>query len=174
MKEITVNKNTFARIALVGALVLAPAAVTACGEGAFNAGKGLPFQGYLAPRPATVLIYSNPDPTATDSDRRALYAGLQKAGHKLTVVTDATGLTTALREKHYDVVITAFDAVDAVATATADAGDTAGKPALLPVVTRTDRNSPQVRSRFGAFLVDGASLGQYLKMISKSLPANVL
>lgn len=168
------NRNTLACITLVGALALAPAAVMACGEGAFNAGKGLPYQGYLAPRPAVVLIYANPDPTATDSDRDALYAGLQKAGHKLTVVTDANALATALREKHYDVVITAFDAVDAVATATADAGDAGGKPTLLPVVARNERNSPQVRSRFGTFLVDGASLGQYLKMIGKSLPVNAL
>ena len=168
------NRNTLACITLLGALALAPAAVVACGEGAFNAGKGLPYQGYLAPRPAVVLIYANPDPTATASDRGALYAGLQKAGHKLTVVTDAGALATALREKHYDVVITAFDAVDAVAVATADAGNVSGQPTLLPVVNRSDRNSPQLRNRFAAFLVDGASLGQYLKMIGKALPTPAL
>ena len=90
------------------------------------------------------------------------------------MVTDANGLATALRDKHYDVVITAFDAVDTVATATADAGGAASNTRLLPVVTHSERNSPQVRSRFGAFLVDGASLGQYLRMIGKALPANAL
>ena len=89
------------------------------------------------------------------------------------MVTDANALETALRKKHYDVVIAAFAAADTVATATADAG-AAGKTTLLPVVTRSDRNSPQVRSRFGAFLVDGARLGQYLRMIGKALPANAL
>lgn len=167
-------RNILVCIALASSILLAPAPAQACGEGMINAGKGLPYQGYLAPRPATVLIYANPDPTASDADRTTLYAGLEKAGHKLTVVTDANALAGALRERHYDVVITAFDAVDAVATATADAGDAAGKPALLPVVARSDRNSPQLRNRFGAFLVDGASLGQYLKMIGKTLPVRAL
>jgi len=114
------------------------------------------------------------DPRELDAADRVLAAGLERAGHKLTVVTDANALAPALREKHFDVVIAAFDAVDTVATATADAGDASGKPVLLPVVARGDRNSPQVRGRFGSYLVDGASLGQYLQMISKSLPANAL
>jgi hypothetical protein len=168
------NKNTLGCIALSMSLAFASAPAMACGEGAFNAGKGLAYQGYLAPRPATVLVYANPDPTVNHADRDALYAGLTKAGHKLTVVKDAGELASALRERHYDVVITAFDAVDTVQAATADVGNAAGKTALLPVVARSDRDSPQLRGHFDAFLVDGASLGQYLKMISKALPANAL
>ncbi len=168
------NKYMLGCVPLAIALSLASAPVPACGEGAFNAGKGLAYQGYLAPRPATVLVYANPDPTVNQADRDALYAGLTKAGHKLTVVKDAGELASALRERHYDVVITAFDAVDTVQAATADAGNAAGKTALLPVVARSDRNSSQLRSRFDAFVVDGASLGQYLKMIGKALPANAL
>jgi len=168
------NKNALGCITLAIALAFASAPVLACGEGMINAGKGLPYQGYLAPRPATVLIYASPDPTASDADREALYAGLTKAGHKLTVAKDAAALASALRERHYDVVITAFDAVDTVKTATADVGSAASKTTLLPVVARSDRDSPQLRGRFDAFLIDGASLGQYLKMIGKALPANSL
>ena len=168
------NKSMLGCITLAIALVFASTPALACGEGAFNSGKGLAYQGYLAPRPATVLVYASPDPTATDAEREALYAGLTKAGHKLTVVKDATALADALRERHYDVVITAFDAVDTVQTASADVGNAAGKTALLPVVARSDRDSPQLRGHFNAFVVDGASLGQYLKMIGKVLPANAL
>jgi len=168
------SSRILACIALSGAFIFASEPSYACGEGQFNAGRGLPFQNYLAPRPATVLIYAHPAPTASDSQRDALYAGLQKAGHKLTVVSDTNDLAGALRERHYDIVITAFDAVDAVKAATMDAGIVAGEPKLLPVIARRDRNSPQVRSRFDAFLVDGASLGQYLKMIGKALPATAL
>lgn len=168
------KRNALGCIALTLALVFASTPATACGEGAFNAGKGLAYQGYLAPRPATVLVYATPDPTASDADRQALYAGLTKAGHKLTVVQDPSALASALRDRHYDVVITAFDAVDAVKVATADAGNASGKTMLLPVVARSDRDSPQLRGHFDAFLVDGASLGQYLKMIGKVLPANAL
>lgn len=166
-------KPWFMLLALAGTVSVATPA-TACGEGQFNAGQGLPFQSLLAPRPATVLIYANPNPGVSDSKRDALYAGLQKAGHKLTFAGDPTALATALREKHYDVVITSFDAVDAVATATADAGNGASTTALLPVVPRRDRDSSQLRSRFGSYLTDGSSLGQYLKMIGKALPATSL
>ncbi len=168
------NKHMLVSATLAIALVFASTQALACGEGAFNAGKGLPYQGYLAPRPATVLVYANPDPTVSDADRNALYAGLTKAGHKLTMVKDPTALANALRERHYDIVITAFDAVDTVQAATADAGNAAGKTALLPVVARSDRDSPQLRGHFDAFVVDGASIGQYLKVISKALPATAL
>ena len=168
------NKYVLGSIASAIALMVASAPVLACGEGAFNAGKGLAYQGYLAPRPATVLVYATPDPTVSEADRQSLYAGLQKAGHKVTVVKDASELAGALRDRHYDVVITAFDAVDTVQAATADVGNATGKTALLPVVARSDRNSPQLHGHFDAFLVDGASLGQYLKMIGKALPANAL
>ena len=168
------KKNTSGCVTLALVLAFASTAALACGEGAFNAGKGLAYQGYLAPRPATVLVYANPDPTVSDADRDALYASLSKAGHKLTVVKDPAALASALHERHYDVVIAAFNAVDTVQTATADAGNAAGKPTLLPVVARSDRDSPQLRGHFDAFLVDGASLGQYLKMISKAMPANAL
>ena len=168
------NKLMLSSAMLAIALTFASTQTLACGETAFNAGKGLPYQAYLAPRPATVLVYASPDPTASDADRSALYAGLTKAGHKLTVVKDPAALASALRERHYDVVITAFNAVDTVQAATADVGGAAGKTALLPVVARSDRDSPQLRGHFDLFVVDGASLGQYLKMISKALPANAL
>ena len=140
-------------------LTLAPAPANACGEGSFNMGQGLHYQGYLAPRPATVLVY---DDGATD--RRELYAGLQKAGHKVTVVGNTDALSQALRQRRFDVVI-------------ADLGDTAlvesraanmsATPRLLPVVARNQRNTPEVRSRFNLCVLDGASLGQYLKAINQ-------
>ena len=163
------RKHMHGCLALASLLLLAVSPVRACGEAGFNAARGLPFQGYLAERPATVLIYSSPGATGNDADHQTLYAGLTKAGHKLTVVSDADGLANALREHRYDVVITSFDAVDAVGAAAVDAGGPAGSPRLLPVVAPRDRNSAQVRERFGAFLVDGASLRQYLKMIGKAL-----
>ncbi|MBS0457170.1 MAG: hypothetical protein JSS44_07570 [Proteobacteria bacterium] len=140
-----------------------PATALACGEGQFNTGKGLAYQGYLAPRPATVLIYSAPDSTMSHADRDALYAGLKKAGHTLTIVSDADALTDALRGHHYDVVIAAIGSMATVDAATASATD---RPHLLPVVARSAGDLPDVREHYKAFLVDGASLGQYLKSIN--------
>jgi len=47
------------------------------------------------------------------------------------------------------------------------------RPRLLPVVARSDRNTPQLRNRFDLFLIDGASLGQYLKVINNAVARSV-
>jgi hypothetical protein len=150
------------------ALVLAlcaPLAAQACGEGMFNTGKGLPYQAYLAPRPAAVLVYAEPSGGGGRDD--SLYAGLQKAGHSVTVVRDVQSLHTAMREHRYDVVISTLDAVETVTSA-----ESAQAPTVLPVVARAVRNSPAVRNRFELFLLDGASLGQYLRAINKVVTRN--
>lgn len=149
-----------AKSGLLILLLCVPAAGIACGEGMFNAGKGLPYQAYLAPRPAAVLVYA--DGSGADARREELYAGLQKAGHSITVVRDAQALREAMRERRYDVVISAFDRIGTVVDV-----ESAQAPALLPVVARAVRNSPEVRNRFDLFLVDGASLGQYLRAINR-------
>ena len=158
------NRNALTPIALAAVLACLPAPSQACSEGMFNTGKGLTYRGYLAPRPAQVLVYA----TAPKSESDMLYAGLEKAGHTVTVVHDEAALATALGQQRYDVVITALDGAEQV-TANAGAGDNA--PRLLPVVARSARNEPQVRDRFEVFLIDGASLGQYLGGINKVLKA---
>ena len=50
-------------------------AVSACGEGQFNMGQGLRYQGYLAPHPATVLVYDDGAATA-----RRCMPGCRKPG----------------------------------------------------------------------------------------------
>ena len=90
----------------IAAFVIAIAAIPAhaCGEGQFNMGQGMRYQGYLAPRPATVLVYDE-DPT----QRRNIYQGLFRAGHRLTVARNADELAQSMRGKHYDVVISSLD-----------------------------------------------------------------
>ena len=154
--------NRIATIAALGlSLALVCSTASACGEGQFNMGQGLRYQGYLAPHPATVLVYDD-----GASARLALYAGLKKAGHKVTVVGTADAMSQALQAGHYDVVIADFD--DAAALQSRTSG-TSAKPGLLPVVPRNRRNAPEVSSRFKLFLLDGASLGQYLKGINQLL-----
>jgi CheY-like chemotaxis protein len=139
----------------IAALAIAIAALPAhaCGEGQFNMGQGLRYQGYLAPRPATVLVYDQ-DPM----QRKSIYQGLNRAGHHLTVARTADDLARALRSKHYDVVISDLGNSGAI---------NAGAARLLPVVRRQQRNEAGIRSRFRVFLLDGASLGQYLKGIDQ-------
>jgi hypothetical protein len=151
-------------MALAFSLALVSPLANACGEGQFNMGQGLRYQGYLAPHPATVLVYDE-----AAGDRKALYTGLQKAGHKVTVVGTSDAMSQALRTDRYDVVIADFD--DAAALQ-ARAG-TSAKPGVLPIVARNRRNAPEVSSRFKLFLLDGASLGQYRKGINQLLSMRV-
>jgi DNA-binding NtrC family response regulator len=142
-------------------LTIAPiAGAQACGELRFNAGRGLPFQTYVAPRAADVLIVRS---DATDEE---YIAALERAGHRVTTVESADAVANEVRNRHYDVVIAAYESVDRVgpAVTAADAG-----PQLLPIVTRAMRNSPQVTERFEQILLDSASFGQYLSMINKVL-----
>jgi CheY-like chemotaxis protein len=152
------HRGSFLLLALASCAL--PFAADACGEGMFNTGQGLPYQAYLAPRPAAVLVFAEPGTPDTRED--ALHAGLKKAGHRVTVVRDVEALKAAMREQRFDVVIAALDGIDAVTSAEAEQ-----TPPLLPVVARSVRNSPEVRNRFDLFLIDGASLGQYLKAINK-------
>ncbi|HXI14734.1 MAG TPA: hypothetical protein VNM48_00085, partial [Chloroflexota bacterium] len=144
----------------LSAALAAPQAGLACGEGIFNMGQGLRYQGFLAARPATVLVYDADRKPA--ADRIAVYRGLGRAGHKLTVAHSPEELAEALRQRRYDVVIAGFSKLGTIGTQLS-----AGAPAarVLPIVDRSQVNAPEVRGRF--VLLDGASLGQYLKLISQ-------
>jgi len=158
-----------AAIAAGLAITLAPPAAQACGEGQFNMGKGLQYQAYLAPRPATVLVYEAGMSESSPGRRAALINGLRASGHKVTEVGDDAALAAALQGNHFDVVIAAYDNIDQVAASTAGSG--AAAPKLLPVVARKLRDAPEVRNRFATIVLDGASLGQYLRGINNVLPA---
>ena len=151
---------------IASVLLAAPVPTRACGEGQFNMGQGLRYQGYLAPHPATVLVYADSASGADSEERQALYRGLEQAGHRITIVTDSAGAARALASKHYDLVIANFNDV---ATVESTVGSAVEKPRVLPVVSRSARNSPEVSGKFDLFLIDGASLGQYLKVINQAI-----
>lgn len=148
-------------LSLAAALGAAPPAF-ACGEGIFHMGDGLRYQGYLAPRPATVLVFE--DSRTPRAEKIAIYRGLVQAGHRLSIAHDADQLAQAMQQRRYDVVIADFDELGVVGAAAPSATRT---PKLLPVVQRSQRDAPGLRSRFEVFALDDASLGQYLKLINR-------
>lgn len=144
------------RTSFVASALLAVAALPAqaCGEGQFSMGNGMRYQGYLAPRPATILVYD-----ADPSRRDAIYHGLHRAGHTLTVARTQGEAADSLRAKRFDVVIGDVGALPDI-----------GAPAqarMLPILERKRRNEADLRARFPVFLLEGASLGQYLKGIDR-------
>lgn len=156
-------KRITATTVLCAALAAAPAAF-ACGEGHFNMGQGMRYQGYLAPRPAAVLVLV--DPAAPAAERQKVIKGLEQAGHRVTLANSANALAAAMNGSRFDVVIADVAQADAVQALSANAN---AKARLVPVVARGDRNSAQVRARFPLHLFDGASLGQYLKAINQAM-----
>lgn len=141
------------------ALVLATPPALACGEGIFSMGEGLRYDGYLAPRPATVLVYE-PDGQASD-ERIAVYRGLARAGHKVSVVTDAGHASEAFARQSFDVVITD----DAHAGQLASLfGDRSPARQLLVVPGKPPRGSDDA-SR--AFVRNSASVGTWLGALNR-------
>lgn len=160
------NRKMLVASLFLSFLASAPPAL-ACGEGQFNMGQGMRYQGYLAPRPAAVLVFV--DPSADAAERQKMVKGLQQAGHRVTLAENPDALATAMHGTHFDVVIADIAQADAVAAINAPA-DKAAR--LVPVVARSDRNSPDVRSRFSLYLFQGASLGQYLKVINQAVASS--
>jgi hypothetical protein len=157
------NRYVLAPLLIAATVGTAPA--LACGESMFNTGKGLEFQAYLAPRPATVILYGTPDPSATDKQREELVAGLEAAGHRVMRVADVDAYAQAVRTQKVDLVIADANAIDSLAGAQ---GDIAA-PRLVPVVARGARTESAQGGRFELFLRGGARLGQYLRAIDKAV-----
>lgn len=149
----------------VAALLVGAGPALACGESMFNTGKGLEFQAYLAPRPATVLIYGTPDPSASDAQRKQLLAGLEEAGHRVVVVADADAYARALRGQKVDLVIAGASVVDTLVATDAPT------PRVIPVLPKGARAGATQGERMVVFLRGGASLGQYLRAIDRAVAA---
>src|SRR4249919_1423278 len=117
------NTKALSVSALVAGLSigLSPAA-SACGEGQFNMGQGLKYQAYLAPRPATVLVYADDASESSPARREALIAGLRASGHKVTEVHDDAALAQAMKDQQFEVLIASYENIDKVATAGASGG----------------------------------------------------
>jgi hypothetical protein len=149
---------------LVPVLVVAAFAATparACGEGIFSMGEGLRYDGYLATRPATVLVYE-PDGDASP-ERIAVYRGLARAGHKVTVVTDGELLPKALARQSFDIVVSDDRHAQELALAKG-LSDDAGARQLLVVPGKPARGGASA----GKASVSGsASLGTWLNALNR-------
>lgn len=141
--------------------LLASIDALACGETLFRVGQGTRYDNYSAPYPAVVLLHSRPG-GATAGSEKALSRGLERAGHKVTVMSAGESLPPAAGARPYDVVIADLAAIDGVAQSL---GAAAAKPAFVPVLASSDPGEPG--DRYRAWVREGASLGKYLHAINK-------
>ena len=146
---------------VLSAALLLPQSGFACGEGIYSMSDATRHQGYLAPRLATVLIYN--DQGTVPEATRAVYRGLARAGHRLEVARNPEQLAAALRAHRYDVVIADYDQIGNIGRQ----AEPAAKASLLPILSDAQRDARDWRQRFRYSLTQGASLGQYLKLIDR-------
>ena len=156
---------------VAGVLLLAATDAGACGATLFGTGQGSRFQAYRARIPANVLIYATPQLADTSAAAEpAIQDGLRKAGHQVTVVSDADSLSAALAERRYDVVIA--DAGDAQAVADQLDGSVA-RTGVVPVVAKGAAPAGFAPDRFAQSLRASAGIGQFLKAINDAMSARI-
>jgi len=146
-------------------LTIAVVNAQACGESMFHSGQAMRYHAFITRQPADILIY-RPEATDAASTEKQLYAGLQKAGHKVTVVTRVSSLTQALASKQFDVVIAGVRDMD---TVTAELGKSSREPALVAVLDPGMDKDRGVHERFPRSVREGDGLNQYLKSIEKTM-----
>ena len=161
--------NRLFSVLTASVLGLVTADAFACGETLFRTGQGMRYNSYAAPRQATVLIYSDAR-GAVAGNATELRKGLEKAGHKVTVVSNSEGLSTAAGTRPFDVVIADLAEIDALTESMAGAP---AKPDFVPVVARSAGTDRALRERFAWCVREGAGIGQYLKAINKVMELRV-
>lgn len=145
----------FASLSVFGAA----SPVAACGEGIYAMRPDGQAAGYLAPRPAVVLVFD--DRQVVPESTRAVYRGMVRAGHSLEVARSGEQLAAALEARRYDVIIARVDAFDR----NDGLRGLEGTSSLLPVVPKGEPAPPA--ERFRARLTQGAGLVHYLRLIDR-------
>ena len=151
----------FCKLLLAIALISGASAVFACGESMFHADQGMRYHGSTARRPADILIY-RPE-TAIGDTTSQIDAGLQRAGHHVTVIAEEPAAIDALSSRHFDLIIASPSDIDAL---TAHLNSSARAPAQLAVIDDTDKSD---QSRFPQYVRQSDGIDKYLKSIERSM-----
>ncbi|MEO8803437.1 MAG: hypothetical protein ABI304_03795 [Rudaea sp.] len=136
----------------------------ACGESMFHSGQAMRYHAFISRQPANILVY-RPDTTDSSVDQKRIFAGLEKAGHKVTVVRTNQALARALADRQYDVIIAGARDMSAIS---ALLGKEQHEPALLAVLTSGPADE-SLRQRYPDNLRDSDGLNQYLKTIEHTM-----
>lgn len=161
--------KTLTKIAtLLFTLVLSTAttAAHACGEVMYRMGGALRYHAFITRHPAEILLYAGSH--HSDAERKQFHDNLEKAGHKVTVLTDPDALTQALATHSYDVIIASADDMDAISAQITKASR---EPTLIPVLRRDASDESEMRARFPRMVTEDANLNQFLKLIEQSMKA---
>lgn len=161
------NKTPGKVIGAMAILTLATATTNAiaCGETLFHSGEGMRYHSFISREPANVLIY-RPGMANDNLAQKQLDTGLEKAGHRVTLVTDNTALTQAIAKNRYDVIIAGAHDMDVVA---AQLDSSALAPVLVAVMSAKADQDAATSGQYTHTLNDQDGLNQYLRLIEKTM-----
>jgi hypothetical protein len=153
--------DRFSKLLLAIVLISGASAVFACGESMFHSDQGMRYHGSTARRPADILFF-RPEGAIGDSTTQ-IYAGLQRAGHHLTVVAQEPAAIDALTSRHFDLIIASPSDIDALK---AHLNSSTHAPALLAVIDDGDKSE---EARFPQYVRQSDGVDKYLKSIERSM-----
>jgi len=145
--------RTLLGVGLAGAVFLSAVPVAqACGDKLLALSRGIRFQrAYMAPRPASILLYAERTHTATPLKEPKLHSTLKQAGHKLRLIESSGELELALRSGQYDLVLVDPAGAAAMKPRTTSAPN---KPLVLPVFTKPTKNELKAAEKeYGFYLL---------------------
>lgn len=131
-----------------GCALLGSVELDACGDKFLRMGQALRLS--RAVRPASILIYMQPDSVVPAAAKDLKLSAMKQAGHRLHMVESESDLETALRSGAYDIVLGDASAAALVRRAAHAAGP---KPRFLPVFYKpTSQQLDAAAKQYGCFV----------------------
>jgi CheY-like chemotaxis protein len=152
-------------IALCAAIGIGAAGqAQACGEVMYRMGGALRYHAFITRHPAEILMYTDSAAPSSPSEHRdEFHRSLEKAGHKVTMVSGQEALTQALATHRFDVIITYAASLP---TVNAQLAHAQREPSLIPVFQGADEAT---RKQYPLALNENADLNQFLKTIEQTM-----
>lgn len=132
-----------------------PTITLACGESLFRVGKGVTYREYNAPIPGNIVMI------ARTRGELAMAERIAAAGHQVTVVSDATQLSTMVNE-NTDIVMAWYSERDMALAAAAK-----HEVAYLPVTANGELR--MARSQYRQAISSDGDVKDFLKAIHRTL-----
>jgi hypothetical protein len=153
-------------LVFVLALCFTAVEAQACGEVMYRMGGALRYRAFITHHPANILVYGGPSAQQRVSHDNKFHDNLERAGHKVTMISDEAALKEALANHSYDVIITYAGDIDVV---TSQLTKVQREPVLIPVIDRNAKDERAMRERFPQLVNEDANLNQFLKVIEQSM-----
>jgi hypothetical protein len=143
-------------VVLLATFAASPVDLGACGDKFLRVGRSARFRRYAAVYPASILIYTPANATA--SGMKEFETLLKRAGHKPVTVASGTSIPGALAAAQYDLVIADYADASHIKI---DLQSASSKPELLPILYKPTKVIEAEAEKQYACLIKPASMTKY-------------